>query len=159
VSGVSFGHAAHQMLVRKGMARRAVECAREADFVTTSTPALLEEYAPRGRGALVPGDPAPDRRLPPAYDREPEVVTVGWTGTVPGHPYDLQEMGSGLQQALDATRGASRFLILGLKADARSACGCRRSRTRCPGSWTSTRTRPPSVTCSTWASLRCGSTG
>jgi hypothetical protein len=32
-------------------------------------------------------------------------------------------MGSGLQQALDATRGASRFLILGQKADARARLG------------------------------------
>jgi hypothetical protein len=57
--------------------------------------------------------------LTPAYVRTPEIVTVGWTGTVAGHPYDLQEMGSGLQQALDSTRGASRFLILGQKLDAR----------------------------------------
>jgi hypothetical protein len=120
LSAVPFGHAAHTALVRKGMARRAAECAREADFVTTSTPALLEEYAPRGRGAVVPNAiPRRIAELSPAYEREPEIVTVGWTGTVPGHPYDLQEMGSGLQQALDSTRGASRFLILGQKADAR----------------------------------------
>jgi hypothetical protein len=120
LSAVPFGHAAHQMLVRKGMARRAVECAREADFVTTSTPALLDEYAPRGGGAVVPNAiPRRIAELTPAYDREPEVVTVGWTGTVASHPYDLQEMGSGLQQALDSTRGASRFVILGQKGDAR----------------------------------------
>jgi hypothetical protein len=121
LSAVPFGHAAHAALVRKGMARRAAECAREADFVTTSTPALLEEYAPRGRGAVVPNAiPRRIAELAPAYDRNPGIVTVGWTGTVVGHPYDLQEMGSGLQQALDATRGASRFLILGQKADARA---------------------------------------
>jgi hypothetical protein len=51
--------------------------------------------------------------LPPAYERDPEVVTVGWTGNVLVHPYDLQEMGSGLTQALDRTAGQSRFVILG----------------------------------------------
>ena len=120
LSAVPYGHAAHQMLVRKGMARRALECAREADFVTTSTPALLAEYGPRGSGAVVPNAiPRRLAELAPAYDREPGIVTVGWTGTVAGHPYDLQEMGSGLQQALEATRGGSRFVILGQKADAR----------------------------------------
>jgi hypothetical protein len=57
--------------------------------------------------------------LPPAYEREPDVVTIGWTGTVGTHPYDLQEMGSGLQQALDRTRGRSRFAIMGQGEDAR----------------------------------------
>ncbi len=120
LSAIPYGHPAHQALVRKGMARRALECAREADFVTASTPALLEEYGPRGTGAVVPNAiPRRVAELPPAYDRQPDVVTVGWPGSVPGHPYDLQEMGSGLQQALDGTRGAGRFLILGQKADAR----------------------------------------
>jgi hypothetical protein len=120
LSAVPFGHNAHEQLVRKGMARRGAECAREADFVTTSTPALLEEYGPHGRGAVVPNAiPRRIAELTPAYDRTPEMVTVGWTGTVAGHPYDLQEMGSGLQQALDSTRGASQFLILGQKFDAR----------------------------------------
>jgi hypothetical protein len=119
LSAVPFGHPAHNMLVRKGMGRRALECSREADFVTTSTPLLLEEYAPRGRGAVVPNAiPRRIAELSPAYDRDPEIVTVGWTGTVLGHPYDLQEMGSGLQQALAATRGSSRFVILGQRADA-----------------------------------------
>jgi hypothetical protein len=120
LSAVPYGHPGHTMLVRKGMGRRALECAREADFVTASTPLLLEEYAPRGRGAVVPNAiPRRIAELPPAYEREPGVVTVGWPGSVLGHPYDLQEMGSGLQQALDSTRGASRFLILGQKADVR----------------------------------------
>ena len=85
LSAIPYGHAAHQMLIRKGMARRALECAREADFVTTSTPALLEEYASRGRGAVVPNAiPRRIAELSPAYEREPAVVTVGWTGTVAG---------------------------------------------------------------------------
>jgi hypothetical protein len=120
LSAIPFGHPSHAALIRKGKARVALQCAREADFVTVSTPALLEEYAPRGRGAVVPNAiPRRIAELPPAYEREPELVTVGWPGSVAGHPYDLQEMGSGLQQALDATRGTSRFMILGGKADAR----------------------------------------
>jgi hypothetical protein len=120
LSAIPFGHPSHQALIRKGKARVALACAREADFVTVSTPVLLGEYATRGRGAVVPNAiPRRIAELPPAYEREPEIVTLGWSGSVLGHPYDLQEMGSGLQQALDATRGASRFMILGRKADAR----------------------------------------
>jgi glycosyltransferase involved in cell wall biosynthesis len=120
LSAVPYGHPGHQALVRRGMARFALECARQADFVTASTPALLEEYAPHGRGAVV-ANAVPRRmaELPPAYERQPDVVNVGWAGNVLGHPYDLQEMGSGLQQALDRRPGASRFVILGQRWDAR----------------------------------------
>ena len=124
LSGVPFGHAGHDALIRKGMARAGLECARAADFITASTPALLEEYAQHGRGAVVPNAiPRRLAELPPAYERDSEVVTVGWTGSVAGHPYDLQEMGSGLRQALDGTRGDSRFLVLGQKFDARGRLG------------------------------------
>jgi hypothetical protein len=124
LSGVPYGHMGHTALVRKGMARLFLECAREADLVTTSTPALLAEYAVHGRGVVVPN--ALHRsvvELPPAYERQPEVVVVGWTGSVFGHPYDLQEMGSGLRQVLDRTRGRSRFVVLGQKGDARERLG------------------------------------
>jgi Glycosyl transferases group 1 len=120
LSGVPFGHSGHAALVRRGMAKWGLECCREADFVTVSTPALLEEYAQHGRGAVVAN--AVHRRfaeLPPAYERDPEIVTIGWSGNVLNHPYDLQEMGSGLQQALDRTTGRSRFLIIGQKWDVR----------------------------------------
>jgi len=124
LSAVPFGHSGHLALVRKAMAAWARECAREADFVTASTPALLKEYATAGRGAVVPNAiPRRLAELPPAYERDPEVVTVGWSGNVLNHPYDLQEMGSGLQQALDRTRGNSRFLVLGQKWDVRSRLG------------------------------------
>ena len=120
LSGVPYGHSGHDALVRSGMARWARECARQADFVTTSTPALLEEYAGHGRGAVVPNAvPRRVAELPPAYERTADVVHVGWTGNVYNHPYDLQEMGSGLQQALDRTRGRSQFLVLGQKWDVR----------------------------------------
>lgn len=121
LSAIPFGHMSHHNLVKRGMARLAAECAREADLVTTSTPALLKEYASHGRGVVVPNAIRREiAELPPAYERDPEVVTVGWTGNVMGHPYDLQEMGSGLQQALDRAPGTSRFVVLGQKWDARA---------------------------------------
>lgn len=114
------GHQGHELLIRRGVGRIAETCAREADFVTVSTPNLLKAYGAGGRGVVVPNAiPRRTAELPPAYERAPDVVTVGWTGTVGTHPYDLQEMGSGLQQALDRTRGRSRFAIMGQAADAR----------------------------------------
>ncbi len=120
LSAIPFGTPSHDVLVRRGMARRAAECAREADLVTTTTPALLEEYAPHRRGRVIPNAvPRRVAELPPAHERDPGVVTIGWTGSVFYHPYDLQEIGSGLQQALDRTGGRSRFTVLGQKGDAR----------------------------------------
>ncbi len=114
------GHQAHEVLIRRGVGRIAEACAREADFVTVSTPNLLREYGGGGHGMVVPNAiPRRIAELPPAYEREPDVVTIGWTGTVGTHPYDLQEMGSGLQQALDRRRGRSRFAVLGQADDAR----------------------------------------
>ena len=126
LSAVPYGANGHNMMVNGGMAQIGYACAREADFVTVSTPALLTEYAGHGRGAVVPNAVA--RRtaeLPPAYAREPQEVVIGWTGTVAGHPYDLQEMGSGLQQALDRAGTAGRFVILGQKFDVRTRLGLR----------------------------------
>ncbi|MGY1831406.1 glycosyltransferase [Geodermatophilus sp. SYSU D01180] len=116
------GHQGHELLIRRGVGRIAETCAREADFVTVSTPNLLREYGSGGRGTVVPNAiPRRLAELPPAYEREPDVLTVGWTGTVGTHPYDLQEMGSGLQQALERTAGRSRFAILGQGRNARQA--------------------------------------
>jgi hypothetical protein len=124
LTGVPFGHMAHRSLVTGGKGDVARQCAREADLVTVTTPALLEEYAPHGRGAVVPNAvPRRIAELPPAYERDPDVVTIGWTGNVLGHPYDLQEMGSGLQQALDRTRPASRLMVIGQKWDLRQRLG------------------------------------
>jgi hypothetical protein len=114
LSAVPFGHRGHAALVRSGAAEIARQCAAEADFVTVSTPALLEEYARHGRGMVVPNAiPRRIAELPPAYERTPEVLTVGWTGSAATHPYDLQVMESGLAQALERNRGRSRFAVLG----------------------------------------------
>ena len=124
LTGVPFGHMAHRSLVRGGKGDVALQCAREADLVTVATPALLDAYAAHGRGAVVPNAiPRRIAELPPAYEREPEIVTIGWTGNVLGHPYDLQEMGSGLQQALDRTKPRSRMLVIGQKWDLRERLG------------------------------------
>lgn len=126
LSAVPFGNPGHEALVRQRMGEHARQAAREADLVTTSTPALLHEYARHGRGAVVENAiPRRNAELPPAYERTPEVVTIGWAGNVHGHLYDLQEMGSGLQQVLDGTRGKSRFLVLGQKWDVRTRIGLR----------------------------------
>jgi hypothetical protein len=124
LTGVPFGHMAHGSLVRGGKGDVARQCAREADLVTVTTPALLDEYATHGQGIVVPNAiPRRIAELPPAYERDPEIVTIGWAGNVLGHPYDLQEMGSGLQQALDRTRSTSRLLVIGQKWDLRQRLG------------------------------------
>ncbi len=124
VSAVPFGAPAYEPVVRGGLAQLVLACAREADLVTVSTPVLLAEYAAHGRGAVVPNAvPRRVAELAPAYERSPGTVTIGWTGTVAGHPYDLQEMGSGLQQALDRTGPGSRFLVLGQRCDVRTRLG------------------------------------
>ena len=124
LTGVPFGHMAYGGLVRSGKGDIALQCAKEADLVTVTTPALLDEYARHGRGAVVPNAiPRRIAELPPAYEREPEILTIGWTGNVTGHPYDLQELGSGLQQALDRTQPNSRMLVLGQKWDFRTRLG------------------------------------
>jgi hypothetical protein len=118
-SAVPFGHHGHRTLVDGGLDKIALTATREADLVTVSTPALLEEYARHGRGAVVPNAvPRRTAELPPAYERDVDIVTIGWTGSLATHPYDLQVMESGLQQALDRTRGSSRFVILGQALDA-----------------------------------------
>jgi hypothetical protein len=88
-------------------------CCREADLVTATTEPLLGVYARHGRGVVIPN--AIHRRfaeLPPAYERETVgPVSVGWTGAVNTHPYDLLELGSGLATALERTGGHGLFKV------------------------------------------------
>jgi len=123
LSAVPYGNVGHG-LVAAGKAKRVAECAREADAVTVTTPALRTEYGGHGRAFVVPN--AVPRRLaelPPAYERTPDVVEIGWAGNVAGHPYDLQEIGTGLRQALEAGRGSARFTVLGQRWDAQDRLG------------------------------------
>lgn len=131
MTAVPAGTPGHQRLVMGGMGERALECARLADHVTVSTPALLPAYAAHGRGSVVPNAvPRRIAELPPAYLREPEVPTIGWAGSVHGHPYDLPEVGSGLQQALQAA--PSRFVVLGQAGDAGQKLGLTRAPAEIP---------------------------
>jgi hypothetical protein len=124
LSAVPAGFPGHEALVRGGMGRIAAACGREADAVTVSTPALLAEYAPHGRGHVVPNAiPRRVAELAPAFDRPAQQVTIGWAGSVYGHRYDLAVVGSGLQQALDG--GGARFLVLGQVGDAGQRLGLR----------------------------------
>src|SRR3712207_1796479 len=99
-SAVPYGHPAYRAMTEGGIDKIVRAATQEADLVTVSTPALLAQYARHGRGAVVPNAvPRRNAELPPAYEREPDTVTVGWSGSVATHPYDLQVMESGLQQA------------------------------------------------------------
>ena len=119
MSGVAYGHMSYATLRHFKVGSWSAACAREADLVTVSATALLSEYAKHGRGMVVPNAiPRRIAELPPAYERDPETVTVGWSGSVGGHPYDLQTMESGLQQGLERGRRPSQFMILGQAMDA-----------------------------------------
>lgn len=66
--------------------KHAIECCKEATFVTTSTKALGKVYAKHGRWAVL------DNYVPAAYldFPKPEAGTFGWAGTTKSHPNDLQ---------------------------------------------------------------------
>lgn len=121
---VSNAHAGHKAIIREGADARMLAMAREADMVTVTTPALLGEYARHGRGAVIPN--AIPRRivdLPPAYERDSNIVQIGWTGSVYTHPHDLQVIGTGLKTALDRSPLTSRFSILGQSHGAQERLG------------------------------------
>lgn len=125
LSAVPADHASFHSLVRGGEARRLAEFCRMADLVTVSTPALAAEYGRHGRVAVIPNAiPRRIAELPPAYEQSRDAVTVGWTGTVATHPQDLFAVGSGVQQALDASERA-RLVILGQAHGAHEALGVR----------------------------------
>jgi hypothetical protein len=112
LSAVPPGHAGYAEIQRYKLDQLLTQACREADLVTVATPALLPEYARHGRGVVIPN--AIHRRfteLPPAYEREPDLVSVGWTGAVSTHPYDLLEIGTGLATALQQTGGHALFKV------------------------------------------------
>lgn len=112
LSAVPVAHLGFKEIRRGHLDQLLAQACREADLVTASTPRLLAEYARHGRGVVIPN--AIHRRfveLPPAYERTPEAVSVGWTGAVSTHPYDLLEIGPGLATALYQTGGHARFKV------------------------------------------------
>lgn len=76
----------------------AEEACQAATFVTVSTPALLQRYAPHGRGAVLYNHIPSDYLDIPRVDSE----VIGWGGTVLSHPDDLQMVGSSLSRMTDA---------------------------------------------------------
>lgn len=111
---VSRGHAGHETIIQEKAANRVMAMARDADLVTVSSESLLREYARHGRGRLIPNAiPRRITELRPAYERDPSVVMIGWTGSVGTHPHDLQTVGSGLRTALDRLGDRAEFAILG----------------------------------------------
>lgn len=67
-----------------------------ASWVQVSTPALLERYAPHGRGTVV-YNCVPQRYLEiPRADS----TTIGWGGSVHSHPDDLHVVGVGVSAVL-----------------------------------------------------------
>lgn len=113
--GISTSHAMHRDLIGGGSGNRILQCARLADMVTVSTPALQQVYGGYGASRVIPNAiPRRIAELPPAYERRSaQPVTVGWTGSVFTHPHDLEQMGSGVRTALDRADGSARFVVFG----------------------------------------------
>lgn len=84
-------------------------CAEAADLVTVSTPALLDVYAPHGRGQVLPNR-LPSWRVPerPNYEGP---VRLGWPGFIGTHPTDLLEMDGAPGKLL--LRAAQPFHVIG----------------------------------------------
>lgn len=82
-----------------------------ADVVTATTEALLEKYASKTKGILIPNC-IPQRFL--EIESKPnELVTVGWAGWVKTHPDDLQITHGAVNEAL--SKQNARFMAIGDK--------------------------------------------
>jgi glycosyltransferase involved in cell wall biosynthesis len=77
-----------------------------ATLVTVSTPALLDTYAPHGRGVVVPNC------VPASYLAVEHVDSdvIGWPGSVHSHPGDLEVVGSAVSRLV---QDGHRFLAVG----------------------------------------------
>ena len=80
-----------------------------ADVVTATTEALLEKYAGKDNGVLLPNC-VPDRFLKVDQPAN-EVVTVGWAGWVKTHPEDLQITHGAVNEAI--SKQPARFMAIG----------------------------------------------
>jgi glycosyltransferase involved in cell wall biosynthesis len=67
----------------------AIGC-KHASLVTCSTPALVERYAPHGRGRWLPNK-IPRRFLEVEHE---DNVTIGWGGSMHSHPNDMAPVGA-----------------------------------------------------------------
>ena len=78
--------------------RWAMECAKLATLVTTSTAELQKIYAPHGRGVVL------DNYVPATVLTYPtvETGTFGWAGTTLSHPDDLQVTGDAVRRMVAA---------------------------------------------------------
>lgn len=77
------------------------DCCKAADMVTCSTPALVQRYAPHGRGVTIPNFVSSawlGINLDPRAPRFERPV-VGWTGTVVNHHGDLRATHGGVAMA------------------------------------------------------------
>ena len=99
----------------------AVRACSMADLVTATTPALLERYAPHGRGALLPNCVPESWLSIEQTPRDPDRVTFGWTGDVDTHPFDLQATRGAVGQIVRETGG--RFYVVGSGRGVRQALG------------------------------------
>lgn len=68
------------------------DACRDASLVTVSTPALLDRYAPHGRGMVLPNC------VPILYQEIPRQDSdrVGWGGSLRSHPDDLDVLGNAI---------------------------------------------------------------
>lgn len=64
-----------------------------ADLVTVSTPALVPRYGRHGRVRVLPNLVPASYRDHVIERRDPDPVTIGWSGTVDTHPHDLETTG------------------------------------------------------------------
>jgi len=82
-----------------------------ADVVTATTESLLDKYATKAEGVLIPNC-IPQRFL--EIEKKPnETVTVGWAGWVLTHPNDLQVTHGAVNEAL--SKQNARFMAIGDK--------------------------------------------
>ena len=69
--------------------RNLSEACRHATLVTATTPALIEKYAPHGRGRVLPNFLAPHYYDVPHDDSR----IIGWPASLPSHPNDPAVVG------------------------------------------------------------------
>jgi glycosyltransferase involved in cell wall biosynthesis len=93
--------------------KQLVRACDAADWVTVTTPALAELYAPHGRVSIIP-NAVPEAWLTFARDVDDDrgpLPWVGWSGGLNTHPEDLPVMGPSVAQLVNA--GVCEFAVVG----------------------------------------------